>query len=156
MKYIGQKGFSLVELLITIAIIGIVAAIAIPNFISYQRSYKFTDYASQIEYLIKYAKIYAMERTTNVGICVSGSELTVRNIGTSRSAGICSGSVVSTMTVPESYITIAGSGASFDPRGVAIWSGYVCVSYNNKYSKMCISKASLRKQEGSGGCSPCS
>jgi type IV pilus assembly protein PilA len=57
-KLIGQKGFTLIELMIVVAIIGILAAIAIPNFMQYQAKSKQSEaktnlggiYTSEVAY----------------------------------------------------------------------------------------------------------
>ncbi len=69
-----SKGFTLIELMIVVAIIGILAAIAIPNFIKYQLRSKFSEAASNIEGLRKAEESLRQgERNITVGGAVDAN-----------------------------------------------------------------------------------
>src|SRR3954466_12903159 len=58
------KGFTLIELMIVVAIIGILAAIAIPNFIKFQARSKQSEVKSNMKAVFTAQKAYYQEKDT--------------------------------------------------------------------------------------------
>jgi type IV pilus assembly protein PilA len=68
----GQKGFTLIELMIVVAIIGILAAIAIPNFLQYQMKSRQSETKTNLQAIKTSQVAFQAERGCYIGIAAEG------------------------------------------------------------------------------------
>jgi len=68
----SQKGFTLIELMIVVAIIGILAAIAIPNFLTYQLKSRQAEAKTNLQAIKTSEVAFQAERGCFVGITAEG------------------------------------------------------------------------------------
>jgi type IV pilus assembly protein PilA len=69
----GQKGFTLIELMIVVAIIGILAAIAIPNFLQYQMKSRQSEAKTNLQAIKTSEVAFNSERGCYIGINGEGT-----------------------------------------------------------------------------------
>ncbi|RFC35369.1 MAG: type IV fimbrial biogenesis protein FimT [Candidatus Nitrotoga sp. SPKER] len=65
----GQMGFTLIELLITIVILAILLAIAVPNFITFVQNSRLVGQTNDLVTALNYARSEAIKRGVRVSVC---------------------------------------------------------------------------------------
>lgn len=75
-NYIYKSGFTLIELIVTLTIAGILFALAGPAMQSFVQNQRLSSYANEIIADLNYARSEAIKRGGNVSICRQGGTLT--------------------------------------------------------------------------------
>ncbi|UTW46654.1 GspH/FimT family pseudopilin [bacterium SCSIO 12696] len=70
-KYVKQRGFTLIELMVTVAIFAILVGIGVPAMNNFLNSNRHTAHTSALKQAIQYARSEAVAKNEDVSICAS-------------------------------------------------------------------------------------
>jgi type IV pilus assembly protein PilA len=106
-----QKGFTLIELMIVVAIIGVLAAVAIPAYSDYTAKAKFSE-----------AVLLASKYKTDVSLAmqINGGTIAGYTAGTYNLADVTVGPAVHGVTIADGVITVTWMGDGSDLAGVNV------------------------------------
>lgn len=113
----NEKGFSLIELVVVVAVLAILSAIAIPNFLSINDDARVAGVKNTLATLVKECAVKIARGATGAGLGFTPPNLTSSNYtfgGTFANAGVCADANVYTATpaagviLPTFQVTAAG------------------------------------------------
>jgi len=138
-----QEGFSLAELMVAIAIGGIMTALAVPNFSQMREGYRLRGATHQVFTALQRARIAAVKENNHYRFSVSGSTYTVHS-DTNNNNAINDSETVTNTDIHEMATTVSISSTAtivFAEDGTAPTPGTVIVSNGSGSHTVSVSPA---------------
>jgi len=138
-----QGGFSLAEMLVTIAIGGILTALAIPNFSQIRTTYRLRGATHEIFTALQRARITAIKENKRYRFSVSGSTYSVYS-DANRDRTFTDGEIVLTRDIHSTARDVSISTSAtidFATNGTAVTAGTVTLSNGSQTKTVSVSLA---------------
>ena len=111
------QGFTLIELMIVLAIIAIIAAVAVPNYQSSMAAGRKTSAANNLLGALQFARSEAVIRRKEVKVCASADGSTCSGTDWSTGGATLDGVTVLRSIPPATGVTITGNPITFKADG---------------------------------------
>ena len=120
-----NSGFTITELMVTIAVVAILASLAIPNFIAWLPNYRLRSGAEEIQSTLQFARITAIKRNATATVAFDIANETYRaSVG---GQAIRGGRMPAGIDINSAF---GGTSVQFDSRGIASAAGTAVVRNN--------------------------
>ena len=120
-----NSGFTITELMVTIAVVAILASLAIPNFIDWLPNYRLRSGAEEIQSTLQFARITAIKRNATATVAFDIANETYRaSVG---GEAIRGGRMPAGIDINSAF---GGTSVQFDSRGIASAAGTAVVRNN--------------------------
>lgn len=148
----AQRGFTLIELMIVIVLIGIVAVIAVPNFTQFINKSRTQSFHNELVALLQYTRSAAVEQRTFVKACQGATAWTVKKACTNASETLRHLDIPSTLavTTTSDEITFRYNGTATDAQLITCQNGDFMNGYTLDVSASGSIKSWPRGQMGTG------